>query len=625
MKKLLIVVGAVIAVVVIAGVLAPFFLSAEAYKGQIVARLRDATGRDVRISGPLTLSLLPDLHVEAGDVSVANPPGAPSGTMAKLPKLDLSVRLVPLLSGRIEIEHLVLADPVIDLEIDAQGRPNWSIAAPGTAAGTTGTAGLAALSRLEVKDVTIRNGTVILSDRRTGDREELKDVSLSLSLPRPGAPFAATGSEVWRGEKIAFSVQLDRPDMLARQSGRSGLTLSLTAKPITVHLTGGVINALSGTRPVPVFDGKADLAMPSLRDFVKWSGRDIAMPKHGFGALALSGAIHAENGVAKFTDAKFSLDAVTATGTVALDLRDLRPKIAAALAIGTLDLNPYLPPPVAGWNGDKFDDAVFRGVDADVTVAARGVRFRRLQIGPTDVSAHLKEARLSLDVARMSLYRGSGKGRVEVDATGPVAAVRIDGTVSGVEIAALTRDAAGIDAVDGAGSFTLAGTAHGNSERDLIASLAGRASFRMTNGTVGGVDLGGMLKNSASAFSAGGGRTAINRASASYTITRGIMLNNDFSVSTDAIDATGKGTVNLPARTLDYRITPKLIAGIVTVPVIVRGPWDRLSYQPDLAGIAKGVVLAPVNVLGGAANVGGKVGQGLGNGVGGALKSLFGN
>jgi AsmA protein len=626
MKKLLIAVGAVVVLLIAAGVLAPFFISADAYKGQIVARLRDATGRDLRIAGPLSLSLFPNVQVEANDVSVGNPPGAQSETMAKLPKLDLSVRLVPLLSGRIEIEHLTLVDPVIDLEIDAHGRPNWSIAASGTAAGNNAeTAGLAALSRLEVKDVTIRNGTVMLLDRRNNDREELKEVSLTLSLPRPGAPFAAAGSEVWRGEKIAFSVRLDRPDMLARQSGRSDMTVSLTSKPITVQVTGGVINALSGATPAPVFDGKADIAMPSLRDFVTWSGRDIALPKHGFGALALSGAIHAENGIARFTDAKFALDAIQATGTVALDLSDLRPKITAALATGMLDLNPYLPPPVPGWNTDKFDDAVFRGVDADVTVAARGVRFRKLQIGPTDVSAHLKDAKLTLDVARMALYRGGGKGRVDIDATGPVAAVRIDGTVSGVDIAALARDAAGIEGVAGSGTFTLAGTAHGNSERDLIASLAGHAAFRMTNGAVGGVDLGGMLKNAAGAFSAGAGRTAIGRASADYTITRGIMLSNDLSVSTDAIDATGAGTVNLPARTLNYRITPRLVAGIVTVPVIVSGPWDHLSYRPDLAGIAKGVVLAPVNVLGGAAGVGKNVGQGIGNGVGGALKSLFGN
>jgi AsmA protein len=625
-KKLLIGIGAIIVVVIAAGVLAPFFISAETYKGQIVARLRDATGRDLRIGGPLTLSLFPNVQVEANDVSVANPPGAQSGTMAKLPKLAVSVRLVPLLSGRIEIDHLALVDPVIDLEIDAQGRPNWSVASPGTTAGgDASTAGLAALSRLEVKDVTIRNGTVILLDRRSNDREELKEVSLTLSLPRPGAPFAATGSEVWRGEKIAFSVQLDRPDMLVRQSGRSDLTVSLTSKPITVHLTGGVINAMTGTTAAPVFDGKADLAMPSLRDFVTWSGRDIALPKHGFGALALSGTVHAENGVARFTAATFALDAVKTTGDVALDMHDRRPTITAKLQTGMLDLNPYLPPPVAGWSGDKYDDAVFRGVDADVAVVAQGVKYRRMQLGATDVTAHLKDARLTLDVARTALYRGSGKGRIELDATGPVAALRIEGTMTGVDIAAVTRDAAGIDAVAGSGTFALSGTARGNSERDVVASLGGKASFRMTNGAVGGVDLGGMLKNSAGAFGAGGGRTAISRASADYTIARGIMRNSDLSVSTETIDATGAGTVDLPARTLDYRITPRLIAGIVTVPVIVSGPWDRLSYRPDIPGIAKGVVLAPVNVLGGAANVGGKVGQGLGNGVGGALKSLFGN
>ena len=220
----------------------------------------------------------------------------------------------------------------------------------------------------------------------------------------------------------------------------------------------------------------------------------------------------------------------------------------------------------------------------------------------------------------MSLYRGNAKGTVHLDATGQAAAVTLDGAMSGVDIGALSRDAGGGASIAGSGSFTLSGTARGNSERDLVSTLAGKATFRVANGSLGGVDLGGMLKNSTSSFKGGGG-TAIDHVSASYTIRGGIMHTSNLSVSTGSIDATGTGSVNLPARTLDFRIEPKLIAGIVTVPVIVSGPWDHPSFQPDVAGIAKGIVTAPVNVIGGAAGGVGKAGQG----VGGALKSLFGN
>ena len=101
----------------------------------------------------------------------------------------------------------------------------------------------------------------------------------------------------------------------------------------------------------------------------------------------------------------------------------------------------------------------------------------------------------------------------------------------------------------------------------------------MSNGSLQGVDLGGMLKNTASSFSGGGGATSVQHASASFTIRNGTMTTRDLAVSTSSVDATGGGTVNLPPRTFNFRIEPKLIAGLVTVPVMVSGPWDHLSYR----------------------------------------------
>ncbi|HEY5211376.1 MAG TPA: AsmA family protein [Stellaceae bacterium] len=629
MKKPLLVVVAVILVLVVLVIAAPFLIPASAYRGQIEARVHDATGRDLRIAGRLSLSLFPDIRVVVNDASLTNPTGAASPTFASVKKLYVTVKLRPLLSGRLDIDRLALVDPTIALEIDAKGRPNWNFAtadsalpgpAPDEPADNAPIAGLDALSRLQVKEIAIENGTITLLDRRTGRHEELTQGTATIAAPSLAAPFTLAGSALWRGQKLALTVKLDAAGALLAAGGKTGLAVALAAKPVTLNYRGSVSN--TGKRGVAAlrFDGNADLAIPSVRDFVTWSGQDITLPKHGFGALAVSGAVHGENGIAKFSDGKFTLDAIAATGGAALDVSGVRPAITANLRTGMLDLNPYLPPPVAGWATDPFDVAIFRGVDTDMTIAASGVTYRKMRIGNTSLTVHLKDAKLALTVGPMALYGGSGKGQVTLDATGPSAAVRIDGALSGVDVGALARDAAGIGTVAGTGTFTIAGTARGNSERDLIASLDGKATFRLSHGSVGGVDLGGMLKNSGGAFAAGGGRTAINSASGSFSIAHGIMRNGDLVVSTDTIDATGSGSVDLPARTLNYRITPRLVAGILTVPVTISGPWDHLSFQPDLAGIAKGVMLAPVNMLGGAAGVG----KNLGGGIGGALKSLFG-
>ncbi|MGH6980772.1 MAG: AsmA-like C-terminal region-containing protein, partial [Stellaceae bacterium] len=263
-------------------------------------------------------------------------------------------------------------------------------------------------------------------------------------------------------------------------------------------------------------------------------------------------------------------------------------------------------------------------IDAELSVTADGVKFRKMQIGKSSAAVHLKDGHLTLDIREVALYRGEGKGTVTLDATGATPSVTIAGTASGLDLGPLLRDAGGGGSISGSASFTVAVTARGDSERALVSAVNGKSSFRVSNGSLQGVDLGGMLKNTSSSFSGAGGVTSLQRASGSYTIRNGVMTTRDLAVSTSSVDATGAGTITLPSRTLNFRIEPKLIAGLVTVPVIVSGSWEHLSYQPDLAGIAKGLVQTPGKVIGGAASGVGKVGQGVGGGIGSTLNSLFG-
>lgn len=627
MKKLLIVVGAVVVVLILVLVLAPFFISADTFKGQLLSRVEDATGRHMTIAGPLSLSFFPNVKVEATGVTLANAPGAQTAAMAQIKQVDIAVRLIPLLSGQVEVERLSLVSPQIALEIDAQGRPSWSFAelgatlpapAPGIAPPKNPSMmGLAALSRLRVKDVSIENGDIVFLDRRTNQHYELQQVTLTVSAPSLDAPAAIDGSAMWRGQKVTFSLKLDRTGALMAAGGKTKLAASLTATPITAKLDGTVANDNAAL----AFDGKVDLSVPSVRDLVAWSGLTIDLPKQGFGALAVSGAVHLGNGIAKFASGSFSLDGIKATGALTLDASGAKPGITGEVAAGMLDFNPYLGPSTPGWSSDTFDSAILREVDAELTVDAAGAKYRKISIGKSAAVVHLKDGKLTLNLSDIAMYRGNGKGAVTVDATGNVAAMTIEGSMSGVDLGPLLRDTGGGGSVNGSGSFTISAMAHGNSQRDMIGTLNGKTSFSVSGGSLSGVDLGGMLKNTTSSFSGGGGGTTIQRASGDFTIRAGIMTNRNLSVSTSSVDATGSGTVNLPARSLNFRIEPKLIAGIVTVPVIVSGPWDHISYTPDVAGIAKGIVTAPVNAVGDAAGGVSKVGQG----VGGAIKSLFGN
>ena len=90
-------------------------------KPRIAEAVKQATGRDLSLTGNLSLkwSLRPTIALHGA--ALANPPGFSRPQMASLQELDLQLALVPLLSRRIEIERLVLVHPDILLETDAQG------------------------------------------------------------------------------------------------------------------------------------------------------------------------------------------------------------------------------------------------------------------------------------------------------------------------------------------------------------------------------------------------------------------------------------------------------------------------------------------------------------------------
>src|SRR6266481_9192371 len=136
MRKWLIGIVAVIVLVIAALIVVPLLIPTEAYKGQIVERVKSATGRDLALNGPISLSVLPTFALAVSDVAFGNAPGASAKNMATFAKLQLQVQPIELLSGKLAIDSFVLVDPVIALEVDKQGRPNWQFAAATTAPAT---------------------------------------------------------------------------------------------------------------------------------------------------------------------------------------------------------------------------------------------------------------------------------------------------------------------------------------------------------------------------------------------------------------------------------------------------------------------------------------------------------
>jgi AsmA family protein len=91
----------------------------------IQSSIKEASGRDVIIAGPVRLSIFPVIGVVAEQVSMSNAPWASERQMVKLQRIDLDIKLSPLLKRKIEIGHIKLSGLELYLQTQKDGLGNW--------------------------------------------------------------------------------------------------------------------------------------------------------------------------------------------------------------------------------------------------------------------------------------------------------------------------------------------------------------------------------------------------------------------------------------------------------------------------------------------------------------------
>ena len=648
-RKILIGLAVVIVVLIVIAIAVPLLVPADAYRGRIVQAVQSATGRELRIEGPLSFSILPSVAIEANNVALSNAPGATPKDMMTLGKLQVGLELFPLLSGDVEIDRFVLVDPVVHLAIDKAGHPNWDFStSPPQAPPAAGQAAkpeaqaqaqsqAQSLRQLRLGKIELTNGTIDYSDARTGAHQEFSKISLTVKLPSLDDPAAIDGSVDWRGKTVKVSFAAEKPRALMG-TGSGALKASVSSDPLTVAYDGSV----TGGGPALQFAGTVDLNIPSLRDLATWAGNPLPAKQGGLGTFSIKGKLQGTTDNLAVSDVKITLDSIHGTGNLSVAAAGAKPTIKGQLDIDKLDLDPYAggsaakPPgatqpapgaapaqPENGWSTEPIDFSPLKAANLDFALSAGAIHYKKLDIGKSALRIRIQDGKLAADLSQLTLYDGSGKGSIAVDAAGSVPTVEASFDLAGVQAGPLLSAAIDFTRLTGVGNLNFSLTTRGNSQRELVGALGGKGALAFKNGTIKGLDLLAMVKNVTQSFTAasgGSGETAFTDLGGTFTIANGILKNDDLALKSPVLAASGSGTVDLPQRRIDYRVQPDVnIPGLnVAVPVLITGPWSNVSYQPDLKGILSQKLGKPGALLQGLK------GGTTGGGATGVLKGLFG-
>jgi AsmA protein len=209
--------GALLALLIAAAVVAILLFDPNKYKAEIAAATYRATGRDLAIQGDVKLSIFPWLGVETGAMALSNPAGFGKEPFAKISAATIKVKLLPLFNKELKVDAVTLDGLYLHLIRSAAGQTNWNIL-PGSAENPAGTAAPATadahgaiptLSTFAIGGVRMSNATVIWEDQKNQARFELNKLSLHTGPISPNSPVTLELDTNIKSSAPALTAHLD--------------------------------------------------------------------------------------------------------------------------------------------------------------------------------------------------------------------------------------------------------------------------------------------------------------------------------------------------------------------------------------------------------------------------------
>lgn len=190
-KKLLIIVGAVVALIVVVLIAIPFLVDANQFKPRVEAEAKAALGRDVSV-GNLELSLLRG-SVVIKDFSIADDPAFSKERFVQAKAVRVGVEMMPLIMSReVKVTSLTLEEPQITLRKNAAGK--WNFDSLGASAAQKPGAAGGKSQPITVQQLEVENGSITLAQGKRQSTWQNVNANVKNFSSTSRFPFDVTAS-----------------------------------------------------------------------------------------------------------------------------------------------------------------------------------------------------------------------------------------------------------------------------------------------------------------------------------------------------------------------------------------------------------------------------------------------
>jgi AsmA protein len=623
----------IVALLAVALIIVWLTVDPNTFKPRIAAIVKQSTGRELKLSGDIKLSVFPWVALELGPASLGNPPGFGDEPFLSLKHASIRVRLLPLLRKRLEVAKLEIDGLDVHLAKNAQGKGNWQLGdtqaeVPATSdAGHRGATPLDSIANIRVQAgrVSYEGITVENINFETGSLSGDQHIPVTAAFDLRRVPS---------GEQVSLNAKFDLSEGSAGQlqfgnvnssgtlnrpgDGRpahweltaANLSLDLEKQTLALpafalsysnaHLSGNaqgtkIVDDLSVTGSLTLeplvlreFAPRLGFALPATRDPKALSQLSASL-SFSYDAKALA-----------VSHLQARLDDTTLEGNFKL-LTGESGAIQFDLAADQIDIDRYRAPESAPApneaNVAAKEDKSAKPLDATGTLTVKTAHVAKLDV--TDLHATLvaKDKVIHLHPLEAQLDGGSYSGNIAWDAQGAIPILSVDEHLSGVDMAKLLANTAGKGRLSGRATINVKATARGADVDADLKTLNGNLDANLANGAMEGIDVAyqlslaqALLNKSTQASVSNSGRTKFDTFKTSMQIANGIAQTQDLTISSQAVKVTGQGSANLSTKAVDF----KLLASIATapsrtteIPLKVTGTYASLAVRPDIEAVAK--------------------------------------
>jgi AsmA family protein len=619
-------VGSLILIVVL--VLA--FMDWNWFKHPIERFASAKSGRTVTIAGDLNVhiwSLTPTVVVNG--LTLGNPPWEANRPMAKIDRLEIHLKLLPLLKGDVILPRLALLRPDVYLHQDKSGRANWTFEnkAPTNAPASKPT-------KLPViRDLLIQDGKLQIAD----EMRKLKvDGTIQAHEQKSQAdptPFRIEGKGTINDQPFELQVA-GGPLVNLDPDHPYPYDLNITAGDIKLASKGKVL------KPFNLGEMEADVAL-SGRDLAEgYYLTQLALPNTApfdlRAHIARSGlhfAVTDINGKVGESDlqGKLDIDATrkrpSMTGDLVSDqlrMKDLAATLGGKSAKGGNSLDgkkersvaakkeqttPGNAPPDP--NAHLFPDAHLqvdrvRAMDADVHFRAKSIQAGTVPFKQVAFRVKLDDGVLALDPFAFEMPQGHLSGDAKIDARQEVPKVHIDVRVKDIQLDQLKGKAPDAQApLGGVMQARMVVNGTGDSVHKVMSDANGKFTLILPNGEVRSAfaELTGInvAKGLGLLLTKGDEKAPIRCGVAQFDIKGGVMNAQNITFDTQDVVIKGKGNIDLGPEKLDLEIKgdPKKVRfARIRSPIEVTGHLMKPSVGLNVGDTVKqGAVAAALGTL----------------------------